>query len=52
MTTFGGLLGAMFITSLFFVGYNSFVAKFMLLHKCGRFTLSHWLVSHKALRIA
>jgi len=52
MTTFCGLLGAMFITSIFFVGYNSFIAKCMLLHKCGRFTFSHWFVSHKALQIA
>lgn len=52
MSLMGGLILATFVTSTLYVSYNSAVAKLMQRGKCGRFSVSHWFVCHKALRIA
>jgi hypothetical protein len=51
-TLMGGLILSILLTSNFYVGYNSVVAKLMQKGRCGRFSVSHWFVCHKALRIA
>ena len=51
-TLMGGLILSILLTSNLYVGYNSTVAKLMQKGRCGRFSVSHWFVCHKALRIS